>query len=392
MRRKPLWWLYLLLWLVVYGLPVAAAIYIINLGEDAPRWIIQTARIGHIESSVAATGKLEPKHYVEVGAQVSGQLRTLYVEEGDSVQRGELLAEIDASVFETKVRTAEAALEGKRAQLRQQLAELELAQQRLKRNRKLINQNAVSIDELAKDRTDVKVLQARISATKAQIKADEAALEGNRVTLSYARIAAPINGTVINLKVRQGQTLNANQNTPTILKLVDLTTLTLRAEVSEADVSKLQVGMPVEFSVLSQPERKWSSKVRQVLPSPKVINDVVLYQVLADVDNAEGLLMDSMSAQVFFVRQREQNTLMVPLGAVSSGNQGASVRVIGPNGIERRTIRTGIKNRTHIQVLAGLQAGERIIAGRMRRNNRNNAIGLGSNSMSSMSRGRRRGG
>lgn len=353
-----------MLWLILLGSPAAAGYLIFVAKSDQPQYVTQAVTKGDIESRIVATGTLEPKQYVEVGAQVSGQLQKLYVEEGDQVEQGQLLAEIDASVFETKVQVAEAGLLVKQAQLKQQQAELALAQSRLKRNQLLIERKAISNDDLARSKTDVKVLQAKISATKAQIKADKAKLAGDKVTLNYAKIYAPITGTVVNLKVREGQTLNANQNTPTILKIMDLTAFTLRAEVSEADVSKLKDGMLMEFATLGKPDDILQTNIRRILPSPEIVNDVVLYQVLADVQNEKGQLMDAMTAQVFFIESRVRDTLMLPLSAIKKGRKGSFVRQLNKDeSIKKIPVKTGIKNRTHIQILSGIEQGEKVITG-----------------------------
>ncbi|HBN99470.1 MAG TPA: efflux RND transporter periplasmic adaptor subunit, partial [Alteromonas macleodii] len=165
-------------------------------------------------------------------------------------KEGDLLVEIDARVFETQVQNSQAALDSKKAQLAQLRAERELAEVRAQRNQNLFKQNAVSQDVVVSSDTNLKVIDTKITASIAQIKADEASLEGDITKLGFAKIFAPISGTVATLPVREGQTLNANQNAPVLLQISDLSVMTLRAEVSEADVQKIKRGMPVYFSTL----------------------------------------------------------------------------------------------------------------------------------------------
>lgn len=318
---------------------------------------------GDIETTIVATGQLEPKRYVEVGAQVSGQVDAIYVEEGNVVTEGQLLVDIDATVFRTQVQKTEANLDNKRAQLEQLKAERELAILRAKRNERLHAQDAVSEDEVYASQTNVRVLDSKISASIAQIKADEASLEGDRATLGFAKIYAPIAGTVATIKVRQGQTLNANQNAPTLLQISDLNTMTVRAEVSEADVGKLYPGMPVYFTTLGDTKTRYHSVVRQVLPTPNVVNDVVLYQVLIDIENNNGALMDAMTTQVFFVLERKANTLLVPLAALKGPPHHPFVLVVTEQGNEPRQVKVGIKNRTVAEILDGLSEDEQVVAG-----------------------------
>lgn len=362
-KKFPLFLKLLFLAFVIAG-PIAGWFYYSTENKPGPQNLVfDAARIGDIENSIVSTGQLEPKKYVEVGAQVSGQVEKIFVEEGHVVEQGQLLAEIDATVFETKVQNAEAALENKKAQLAQLEAELELAELRAKRNISLFEKNAVSEDTLMSSQTNVKVLKARIRASLATIKADEASLAGDKATLGFAKIYAPISGTVASIKVREGQTLNASQNAPTILQISDLSVMTLRAEVSEADVGKISRGMPIYFSTLGNLKRRWHSQVRQILPTPKVINDVVLYQILVDVKNEDRSLMDAMTTQVFFVVGKAEDTLLVPLSAVRKTRRGAMVRLKKGDQIERQPVKTGIANRTEIEILDGLEAGDEVVIG-----------------------------
>lgn len=355
-----------------------AGYYFYKDEPDKPVLLTEQVKRGDIENYIAATGTLEPKQYVEVGAQVSGQLEKIYVEEGQLVEAGQLLMEIDATVFETKVQNSEASLEGNRAELQQLEAELELAALRAKRNKNLRDKNAVSDDTLAESVANEKILRAKIRAMQSQIKADSASLDGDMATLGYAKIYAPIGGTVVSISVREGQTLNANQNAPLLLKIADLSVLTLRAEVSEADVNRLNKGMVVYFKTFGGGERRWYSTVRQVLPTPSIVNDVVLYQALIDIDNADNQLMDAMTTQVFFIRDSAEDALIIPLGAVRSN--GKDNKVVKKNGtkLERVNVETGVRNRTHVQILSGLAENDSVVIGDQTRNgNKANSL-LGS--------------
>ena len=356
-----------LIWLLA-AIIIAAAAYqlwtsLSGSSSATESTTFSTAQKGTIEKSIIATGQLEPKHYVVVGAQVSGQVEKIHVEEGDVVKEGAVLVDIDATVFETQVQNAEAALESMRAQLAQLEAERELAILREKRNNNLFEQNAVSEDVAISSRIDVKVLDSRIKASSAQIRSNEASLAGDKVTLGFARIYAPISGTIASIAVRQGQTLNANQNAPELLQISDLTTMTLRAEVSEADVESIYRGMPVYFSTIGNTKKRYHSTVRQVLPTPTIINDVVLYQVLIDIENPDGVLMDSMTTQVFFIEEKQEDTLVVPLGALR-GPPGRKFVLVRENGeMVRKPVTVGVTTRTEAEILSGINEGDEIASG-----------------------------
>jgi macrolide-specific efflux system membrane fusion protein len=353
--------------LIIAGLAWAGVSFWQGKKAQEPLRLQSVAR-ENIENFISATGKLEPKHYVEVGAQVSGQVSKIYVEEGANVKAGDLVAEIDATVFRTRVQNAAASLEGKKAQLQQLEAELRLASQRAKKNVMLQKQDAVSEDALIESQTNVDILHAKIRAMEAQITADSALLEGDKATLGYAKIYAPIDGTVVSLAVREGQTLNANQNAPVLLKIANLNVFTLRADVSEADVVRIQKDMRVYFKTFGGGERRWYSSVRQVLPTPQTQNEVVLYQILIDVDNNDGRLMDAMTTQVFFVLGEAKDALVVPLGAIQRQGRKSTIKVQEGSKIIEREVRLGVSNRTHVQVLEGLKEGEKIVIGEQLRN------------------------
>jgi macrolide-specific efflux system membrane fusion protein len=177
-----------------------------------------------------------------------------------------------------------------------------------------------------------------------------------------------MSGTVVSLDATTGQTLNASQTSPTLLRIADLDTMTVAAQVAEADVVKLKPGMAVYFTTLGMPEQRWQSAVRQILPTPELVNDVVLYNVLIDVANTDRLLMTDMTAQVFFIQGQASQVPLVPVAALHAGpNSGADgsyrVRVAGGDKAEGRTVQIGLMNRTSAEVVSGLKAGDEVITG-----------------------------
>src|SRR6266545_4593651 len=173
----------------------------------------------NIEEVVTAQGKLEAKQYVDVGTQVSGQVKKIHVDIGDAVTKGELLAEIDPRVYQAQVEANEAHINSLKAQLNQQKAELTLAEQNLKRNQNLIAINAVSQQALQESESQAAVAKAQVESIAAQIQETESNLQGNRTNLGFTKIYAPMTGTVTTMPAREGQTLNANQTTPTVLQV-----------------------------------------------------------------------------------------------------------------------------------------------------------------------------
>ena len=343
-----------------------------------------TVTRGDIESSVTALGTLQPRRYVDVGAQASGQIQKIHVEAGAEVKEGQLLVEIDPSTQKAKLDASRYAIENLQAQLQEQRAQHELARQKYQRQQRLEAGNATR-EEVQTAKAELSATQARVEMFQAQIRQAKASLRSDEAELGYTRIYAPMSGTVVAVDAREGQTLNAQQQTPLILRIAKLSPMTVWAEVSEADIGHVKPGMTAYFTTLSGGARRWSSTVRQILPiPPKPLNEtsqgggspssasksgtgrVVLYTVLLDVDNTDNALMAEMTTQVFFVAGQAKDTLTAPVAALQ-GRLGADkqiARVVAKNGsIEQREIRLGLSDRLRVQVLEGLNEGDHLLIG-----------------------------
>jgi len=363
-RRSP--WPRRLLVLVVLAAIGAAAWFTWRGGEGAgPVYLTVLPERGAIEDTIMALGTLQPRDYVDVGTQVSGQLDRLHVRIGDDVAQGDLLAEIDPTIYESQVEASQAELVNLEAQAAEQRARLVLARQQLDRETQLMAEDATSQDALQNAQAEADVAAAQLEAIAAQIKLSQSNLRGDEANLGYTKIYAPMAGTVVSEESRQGQTLNANQSAPIILRIADLSTMTVWTQVSEADVGRLSVGMDVYFTTLGRPDTRWYGTLAEVRPTPEVENNVVLYNALFDVANADGALMTEMTAQVFFVRAAVEDALIVPVSALTGGPDGAwSLRVLRADGsVEQRVVEVGVTNRVSAQVLSGLDEGEAVIIG-----------------------------
>lgn len=359
-----------------------------------------------VEDTISALGSIQPREFVDVGTQVSGQLRRLLVNVGDQVKAGALIAEIDPVVFAARVDAGFATLANLAAQLDEKRAQLTLAQAQHERNLKLFKQDAVSRDAVETSQAATQIAKAQVAALAAQADQTRASLRIDQANLAYTRIVAPMSGTVVSVPVRQGQTVNASQQAPVIMRLANLDTMTVMTQVSEADVVRLAIGMEVYFSTLGAPQRRWPGRVRQILPMPETVNNVVLYGVLFDVDNKGQELKSQMSAQVSFVAAQAKGALVVPVSALQrrsgkmAGNEGTGgftesataaaeestpatlsspasgdargerrsrrpsgsiVLVLKDGRVEERGVQLGVANRNQVQVLSGLAEGEQVV-------------------------------
>ena len=359
--------LWLLLIVAVVGAGVAGWWIWDRNGDESTRFATVPVERGDIEDAITALGTLQPRDYVDVGTQVSGQLRVVHVEIGDRVEQGDLLAEIDPTVYQTRVAADEAQLRSLKAQLEEREAQRMLAEQQFNRQAGLLKARATSQEAYQSAEAALKVARAQIEALKAQIAQTESNLAGNRANLGYTKIYAPMSGTVVDITARQGQTLNANQQAPIILRVADLATMTVWTQVSEADVGALVEGMEAYFTTLGHPDRRWTGKLRQVLPTPEVLNNVVLYNALFDVANPDQVLKTQMTAQVFFIRAAARDVLVVPLAAVEVGDgpdeSEGIVQVLTGGRVEERPVTLGVRNRVSAEVVAGLSEGEAVIIG-----------------------------
>lgn len=366
--------------IVVAGLAVGAKLLFFK-ASPAPRFVTATATRGDLEDSVLATGTVQAFKQVSVGAQVSGQVKTLHVELGQRVKKGELVAEIDSTTQQNTVRNAEAALENVRAQLAAQRASLVEAELRYQRQKYLLDNEAGSRADFEAAEALLATTKANIAALQAQIKQAEITADTAKVNLGYTKIVSPIDGVVVALVVQQGQTVNANQTTPTIIKVAQLDTVTVKTQISEADVVKVKPGLPVYFTILGEPDVRYHAKLRTIEPATDAIltessgssansssasttTTAIYYNGLFDVPNPDDKLRISMTAQVTIVRAEAKNAIIIPASALGRrGKDGSyTVRVLGEDGQPQpRQIHVGINNNVNAEVLEGLAEGDKVV-------------------------------
>lgn len=365
--------------LAIIGLLLSGLALFHWLGKTSTKYEVAPVQRGDIEATVTAMGSLQPRRYVDVGAQVSGQVLRLAVQAGSQVKKGELLMEIDPSVQQATVDAGRAALAGLRAQLAEQQAQLHLARLQHGRQQALAQIKATAYENVDIAEATLATAEARIEHLHAQIAQAQATQQADEARLGYTRIFAPMAGTVVTVEAREGQTLNATYQTPNILRIADLTSMTVWTEVSEADISRVSTGRPVHFTTLGghteTRARRWASKIRQILPAP-VLNSAstpqngqaqgskaVNYTVLFDVDNPDGALMPQMTAQVSIVTAAAQGVIKAPLAALTGlAEERPVARVMKADGsIEQRTLRLGVRDRHVAEVLEGLNEGEQLV-------------------------------
>jgi macrolide-specific efflux system membrane fusion protein len=309
-------------------------------------------------------------------------VKRIAVPVGGTVKQGDFLLEIDPALQQATVSANRATLAGLRAQLAEQTALRDLARRQARRQRRMLAEEATRQEDVDIAEANLRVSTARIENLKAQIEGAQSVLQGNEALLGYTRIDAPIDGTIVTLDAREGQTLNAAYQTPNLLRIADLSRMTVWTEVSEADVGRVRVGMPVYFTTLGLMDeaglpRRWRGALAQVLPAPPTepgasssasngaTGKVVLYTALFDVENADGALMPQMSAQVFFVIASAKNVLVAPLSALTPAEapDTFTARVRVGEEIEERIVKIGARDRLNGEALSGLAEDEALVTG-----------------------------
>jgi len=342
------------------------------------------ATIADLELNVVANGTLQPKQLVNVGAQVSGQLKSLKVELGDRVTKHQLIAEIDPALAENALRSAQATLASLRAQRRSTAAALVLAEQNYHREQALVAEGFTSRGDFETAKATFDGRQADIEALDAQIIGAEITLNTAEVNVGYTKITAPIDGTVVGIVTKQGQTVNSAQMAPTIVMLARLDRMVVTAQVSEADVAKVATGQTVYFTTLGDPDHRFYGKLQTLDPAPEsfvddnsvstggsnrrntTLNNSVYFLARFDVDNTDGRLRSGMTVQVNIVLDEAKHAVTIPSTALGKRTaQGHdTVQVLNAAGVaETREVRVGLNNNVTAQIVDGLKENERVVAG-----------------------------
>lgn len=367
------------------GLTVAVAAAILLWPRPAPPQLATSpATLGDIEDAVVATGTIKPSRLVSVGAQASGRIESLNVALGDQVKAGDLVAEIDARTQANALQSAQANLENAKAARDAQVANLLQYEQAFKRQRTMLAAQASARADYETALANLNATRAQIRALTASIKVQETAVATAETNLGYTRITAPIDGTVLAVVSKQGQTVNAAQTTPTIIMLGAVNTMTVYAEISEADVVRVKEGQEVYFTILGDMAKRYTSTLRKIEPAPESITDedtsstsasssststtstAIYYNGVFDIDNSSNALRTYMTAEVHIILARADKALVIPAAALGPQDKdgGYSIQVLGRDGRpQARKITVGINNRADVQVLSGLDAGERVVVG-----------------------------
>lgn len=341
-------------------------------------YITETVKRGKISQTVSATGEIAASNLVDVGAQVSGQIKKMHVKIGDTVKQGDLIAEIDNVTQTNEVNTKKAQLDSYRAQLESAQVALKIAQRKFNRYKSLSAEDAVSKEEFENTEDTLATTRAKIKELQSAIKQTQIAINTAEKDLGYTRIIAPVDGTVVSLVVEQGQTVNSSQTAPTIVQIADLSKMTNKMQIAEGDATKVNAGQAVSFTILSEPDTPITTKLDSIDPglttmsqgsysrSTDTTSNAIYYYARATVPNPDGKLAIGMTTQNTIEIAKVENALIVPTVAIKNQKGKKTVKILGEdNQTQEREIQTGLKDNMNTEIKSGLKEGDKVVVNEM---------------------------
>ncbi|MFD1261442.1 efflux RND transporter periplasmic adaptor subunit [Entomomonas asaccharolytica] len=345
---------------------------------DEVSYITERVRIGTIKRTVNTSGEVGPVQLVTVGAQVSGQITKLYVKLGQKIKKGDKIADIDSIPQLNELNINKARLETYKAQLVSKEIALRVAQKKYNREKNLKKHNATSDENLEAAEDALAAARASVADMKSQVVQAQIEVNNAETNLGYTKITAPLDGTIVSTPIEEGQTVNSNQTTPTIVKIADLSKMEIKMQISEGDITKIQPNMEVSYTILSEPNNVYRGKLDRIDPGlisltkgdyngSTEANTAVYYYANVIVPNEENKLRIGMTTQNTITIASAENVLLVPKVALKGQGDNTYVDVLEADGITVNTkkVKIGLTDNINAQVIAGLQEGEQVITMQM---------------------------
>ncbi|EAH4981198.1 efflux RND transporter periplasmic adaptor subunit [Campylobacter coli] len=361
---------------VILALFGVGAYFIFFNDNEKITYLTQKVKKIDISQTIEAVGKVYAKDQVDVGAQVSGQIIKLYVDVGSHVKQGDLIAQIDKDKQQNDLDITKAQLESAKANLESKKVALEIASKQYQREQKLYAAKASSLENLEIQKNNYYSLKASVAELNAQVIQLEITLKNAKKDLDYTTITAPIDGVVINVAVDEGQTVNANQNTPTIVRIANLDEMEIKMEIAEADVNKIKIGTELEFSLLNDPQKTYRASIASIDPADTEVSDssssyssssssssnnAIYYYAKFYVANKDDFLRIGMSIQNEIVVASAKDVIAVPTYAIKNDAKGYYVEILQDQKAVKKYVKLGIKDSVNTQILEGLSEGELLV-------------------------------
>lgn len=344
--------------------------------DDNITYITEKVQRQNIQKVVNAAGEVRAIQLVTVGAQVSGKIETLYVTVGQVVKKGDLIAEIDSTTQQNEVDINKAKLNSYEAQLAAAKVSLKIAEKKYKRTQALRKQNAASAEDLEDAEDAYETAKSKVTELDSTIKETEISLSTAETNLGYTKITAPLDGTIVSVPVKQGQTINAAMDTPTIVQIADLSQMEILIEISEGDISNIKPGVKVTYSILGDLNNIYETTLKSIYPGLTLLtnneytevvgsDEAIYYYGRLVVPNDRGVLRIGMTTQNVIYEDSAEDVLTVPATAIKNEGQGKFVEILTKNGVEKRSVVTGVSDGLNIEVKSGVKEGEEAVLAKM---------------------------
>ncbi|WP_314987066.1 efflux RND transporter periplasmic adaptor subunit [uncultured Campylobacter sp.] len=347
--------------------------------EEAPKALTTRLEKGDIRGTVTAAGEVYARDLVDVGAQVSGQIKKLYVKVGDKVQKGDMIAQIDSVTQENEIAQQKAQLLIHEANLASAKIAAENAKTQYNRELELYKRNAASKEAVENAKNSAALKEAEQKQIEAQIEQTKLQLSTAETNFDYTKITAPISGTIVSMPVEEGKTVNSNQTTPTIVKIADLSKMEIKMQIAEGDISKVKVGMDVEYSILSDLDNIKKAKIYKIDPGLTTLSDgtydktssgsssssssdsAIYFYAKMLVDNENDFLKIGMTTENNIIVSEANNTSYLPTSVIKRDAKGDYVTVLNGNEPEQRYVKTGVSDDLNTEILSGLDEKDEVL-------------------------------
>lgn len=367
---------------ILLGLLVATgAVYYFfsSNNKQETTYLTESVTRGNLEKTVVASGSVESVNEVDVGAQASGKITKLYVKLGQEIKKGEMIADIDSTTQINTLNTKKAALVSYQAQLKAKKTAYDVALSSYNRLSKLYTQKATSLDSVNTAKSTLDNAKAEMEAIEANIKQAEIEVNTAETNVGYTKITAPMDGTVISVPVSEGQTVNANQTTPTIVTIADLSKMKIKPEISEGDITKVKAGQEVSFTILSDSQTVYHSVIDSVDPANTTTSDssstssstssssssttsAIYYYANVLIDNPDRTLRIGMTTENNIKIANAKDVLLISNMAIQKRDGKSVVNILNnKNQPEQREVETGVQNDFQTEIKSGLNEGEKVI-------------------------------
>ena len=368
---------------IAFTLLVVIAIYFLYgkffKQEEVPKALTTRLEKGSIRGTVTAAGEVYARDLVDVGAQVSGQIKKLYVKVGDKVQKGDMIAQIDSVTQENEIAQQKAQLLIHEANLASAKIAAANAKTQYNRELELYKRNAASKEAVENAKNSAALKEAEQKQIEAQIEQTKLQLSTAETNFGYTKITAPISGTIVSMPVEEGKTVNSNQTTPTIVKIADLSKMEIKMQIAEGDISKVKVGMDVEYSILSDLDNIKKAKIYKIDPGLTTLSDgtydktssgsssssssdsAIYFYAKMLVDNENDFLKIGMTTENNIIVSEANNTSYLPTSVIKRDAKGDYVTVLNGKEPEQRYVKTGVSDDLNTEILSGLDEKDEVL-------------------------------